>query len=138
MPRLNLTSLSLIGILLIAAAQASAQDESHVLTQESAADVQPVDTPPAVMQERGGGGGRANPNPPGRAGRASAPRPGARDPGNGRVVVAPPVVYNGHPRRYAYSGRYLPSRPIVYGSGYLYYGPGFGYFGPGFGVYYGN
>ena len=137
MPRLNLTSLSLIGILL-AAAQASAQDESHVLTQESAADVQPVETPPAVTQERAGSSGGANPGRRGGAGRAPAPRPGVRDPGNGRVVATPPVVYNRRPNRYVYSGRYLPSRPIVYGSGYLYYGPGVGYFGPGFGGYYGN
>ena len=148
MPRLNLMSLSLAGILL-AAAQASAQEESHVLTQESAADltqesaadVQPVPAPPAASPQRGGSSGTGNPGRQGyagRTGRAPAPRPGVRDRGNGRVVAAPPVVYNAHPRRYVYSGRYLPSRPVVYGSGYLYYGPGFGYFGPGFGVYYGN
>jgi len=59
-------------------------------------------------------------------------------------VVAPHVVYNSYPYRYAYSGGYIPSRPVVYGSAYLYYGPrfyygpGFGYFGPSFGGYYGS
>jgi hypothetical protein len=140
MPWFNLMALSLTGIL-VAAAQASAQEESHVLTQESAADVQPVQEPPAVTQQGAGRSGAGNQGRQGYSGgRAPAPRPGVREPGNdrSRVVAAPAVVYRGTPNRYVYSGRYLPSRPVVYGSGYLYYGPGFGYFGPGFGVHYGN
>ncbi len=147
MPRLYLMSWSLVGIL-FAAPQVSAQEESHVLTQESAVDVQPVQAPPAVAQPRGGGGA-GNPGRQGDArgaGRAPAVRAGVRDRDydSRRVVVAPRVVSNSYPYRYAYSGRYLPSRRGVYGSGYLYYGPrfyygpGFGYFGPSFGVYYGS
>ena len=152
MPRLYLIALSLVGIL-AAAPQVFAQEESHVLTQESAADVQPEQAPPAVVEQRGPRS--ANPGRQGdaRAERAPAPRQGVRNPDNDRrrvvvaprrVVVAPRVVYNGYPYRYAYSGGYLPSRPVVYGSAYLYYGPrfyygpGFGYFGPSFGAYYGN
>ena len=63
MPRLYLMSWSLVGIL-FAAPQVSAQEESHVLTQESAVDVQPVQAPPAVAQPRGGGGSR-QPRPAG-------------------------------------------------------------------------
>lgn len=146
MPRLYLMSLSLVGILAVAP-EVSAQEESHVLTQESAADVQPAQAPPAVAEQRGPRS--ANPGRQGDArgaGRVPAPRQGVRDPDNDRrrVVGAPRVVYNRYPYRYAYSGGYLPSRPVVYGSGYLYYGPrfyygpGFGYFGPSFGAYYGN
>src|SRR5688572_3981538 len=138
MPRLYLMSLSLVGILAVAP-EVSAQEESHVLTQESAADVQPAQAPPAVAEQRGPRS--ANPGRQGDArgaGRAPAPTPRqvVRDPDNNRrrVVVAPRVVYNRYPYRYAYSGGYLPSRPVVYGSGYLYYGPRF-YYGPGFGYF---
>ena len=139
MPRLSLLPLSLVGIL-FAAPQVSAQEESHVLTQDSANDVQPAQAPPAMADQRG----RVGAGNPGRqgdvrgAGRAPAPRAAVRDRDSGRrrVVIAPRVVYNRYP--YRYSGRYLPSRRGVFGSGYLYYGPGFGYFGPRFGGYYGS
>jgi hypothetical protein len=53
------------------------------------------------------------------------------------VVIAPRVVYNNYPPRYAYSGRYLPSRRGVFGSAYLYYGPSFGsYYGGYYNGYY--
>ena len=137
MPRLYLPALSLIGIL-FAAPQVFAQEESHVLTQDSANDAQPAQAPPAVAEQRGRGGA-GNPGRQGDArgaGRAPAPRAAVRDRDNDRrrVVIAP-RVYNNYP--YRYSGRYLPSRRGVYGSGYLYYGPSFG-FGPRFGGYYGN
>ena len=123
MPRLYLMSLSLVGVLAVAL-PVSAQEESHVLTQESANDVQPAQAPPAAAEQRGPR--NANPGRQGDArgtGRAPAPRQGVvRDPDNGRrrVVVAPRVVYNSSPYRYAYSGAYIPSRRGVYGSGYLY------------------
>jgi len=146
MPRLYLTSLSLVGVLAVAP-QASAQEESHVLTQESANDVQPAQAPPAVVEQRGPRSANPGRQEDARgAGRAPAPRQVVRDPYNNRrqVVVAPRVVHNSYPYRYAYSGAYLPSRRAVYGAGYLYYGPrfyygpGFGYFGPSFGGYYGS
>ena len=139
MPLAIVLSLSLLGIL-VAAPRVSAQDASHVLTQESADAVQPVPAAPAVAEQRGRGGA-GNPGRQGDArgaGRAPTPRPGVRDRDNDRrrVVIAPRVVYNSYP--YRYSGPYLPSRRGVFGSGYLYYGPSFGYVGPRFGGYYGS
>lgn len=70
--------------------------------------------------------------------RASPPAP--RTPQRGRVerrgpaIVSPRIdpgpriVYRNYP--YRYSGRYLPSRPGVFGYGYLYYGPRLGGYYP--------
>jgi len=133
---------------------------SHALAPDAAEEVQQVQAQPVAAEQRARGGAgnrRAEPSAPPRQGgnpragraepqtarRAPAPRQTVRNRAGARprsVVVAPRVVYNNYPYRYAYSGRYLPSRRGVFGAGYLYYGPSFygssfGY-GPSFGGYY--
>jgi len=122
MPSHYLVSLSLIGVL-AAAPQASAQGAIQKARERA-------------TQATGAGSaqrGDARGNDAARAGRAAppavrrAPAPVRQQDARRRtVIVAPRVLYNSSPYWYANSGRYLPSRRGVFGSGYLYYGPSFG------------